>query len=901
MANLGEWQTVDVGLPQEIRDLANSINSAASLVNNLLSILLQVSNLIKSASVGYLDPIQAILTALINEINKYINDLGEIGIFLAGDWNLVTYPFEDLIGGYSAYERRMITRFMDKNDPTRPNLSTSTKVVAFFFYGATTDATRVNTILEPVKIFTQLFNKTTPQKKSLPIPVNLRAKYGIEGANIFDFRNLTEFWEEGLSTSPPDTVRIDWTISSTPTKDPAIPLYKPAPQGFVVEVSTVKDGLSVYYERPQNDSKTVKGNGGKQVQVREHGVVLDPDGKPLVLYGGADALFVDPNLSFNTNVDANGNIRKGGKRVYAKRTPADKSPIPLDMLKQGSTYLLQRTFFVTQTENAFYPGTGYGITLKQTDLPREAEYTVGSDGKVTVKVLPLPSTYYVRVYAVSNKITAQNLFHYDINGQTINTPGRPVKAIGQASGKVETGIDKGEPSQPLTINFPNADTESYVDTITTALLVLFLSRSDLPTITNQQWKGTQTNVGFKPTGLEGLASLIKRIYTNSDFKFKEKGVQPLNFRSDLLQRCRRVANLFYQSLGSMPELEKSVIQRTATLRTWKWKDSTNAEFKEDPFIKNLFPDTMTILDSFDVDEPEKGGEDDFGVALNPWSVGAPENIVERDFFIQEYNIVRGRVDGFHQITDGVKESLAPTYTEKEAEAYLARNPNMKKFFQTIKGRETVHKGGRDVSEVIYRVPDAYRRGGSVFLRGSADSSPVIYMNQDNLIQGGKGGATYFCRSLFPTEVYQQALLTLNLAGAAFKKSAADGEWIAGKLFFSMPELQQFLKAISLWANTLKVGTKAVTDAIQQYIDFLEARVIEIQELINRINALLQVIIQLDFPSVSGLVLVEDGSDGILSAFIGASNKPSDGGTAYTAGAVLLSGGAPSFLVDLLGG
>jgi len=110
-------------------------------------------------------------------------------------------------------------------------------------------------------------------------------------------------------------------------------------------------------------------------------------------------------------------------------------------------------------------------------------------------------------------------------------------------------------------------------------------------------------------------------YTNwklnaTDFKYKEKGGRPRNFRSDLLTRCKRLANQFYQSLGSMPELEKTVVQRTALLRSWKWTDSTNSEFKADRFVKDLFP-KMTILESFDVKDSANGGEEDYGIALNP--------------------------------------------------------------------------------------------------------------------------------------------------------------------------------------------------------------------------------------------------------------------------------------------
>jgi len=921
MAKIGQWESMTIGeLPKEVTDAAQSIVTAGNFINNLLSIALQVTNLIKSASFGYLDPIQAILDALIKEIDNYINDLGQIGLFLAGDWNLVSYPFDDLQGGYSAYERRMISRFMNKDDPTRPQISTATKVVAFFFYTSTVDGGQIHQILEPIKYFTQFFNREAPGKKSLPVPVNLKATYGIAGASIFDFRNLSALFEEGLSTDPPSTARVAWTVSATPTKDPAIPFLKPAPQGFIVEVSTIKDGLHVYYERPQADSRLTKGRGSSLVQVREHGRILDPLGKPLTLFGGADQIYISDRLKFNNTVDILGNMKPGAARIYSTRSPVDRSPIPLEMLYDVPTgkYLLQRTFFVTQTENAFFPGDGYGITLKKEDLPNEAEFTVGSNGNVTVKVLERPTTYYVRVRSVSGN-PASKSFTYNIDGDTIDTPGKPVKATSSA----QMGSDIGEPSTPVVITFPDENTQTYLDTITIALVVLVLSRSDLPTATFKDSPSEpDTNVADEKTGLEGLASLMKRIYPTPDFKFKEKGGRPRNFRSDLLNRCKRLANLLYNSLGSMPALEKSVVSRTKELRAWKWKDSLNTTFSNDPYIKNWFGD-MTILESLNiyqatrsvvggktVDTPDGGGSEEFGIALNPWSLGSPEQIVERDFFLKKFGIIQRTAPtggtgffefeqtlNYKKIVGGkvVSGKLPANMTQAQADIIITDNPHLKNFFRTIKRRED--------GKVVYKVPDEYRRiaEGVVYVRGSADFSPVAYVNQNNLIQGGSGGKVFYCRSLFSPEVYSQAALVLNLASAAFKKPAADGEWIAARLFLTMPELQQLFKSISLWLNTLKTGTKSTTNAIQQYIDFLEARIIELQQLINRITAYIQLLTQIKFPTVNGLVVLADGSDGVMAAFVGAQNKPSDSALAYGGGAVLLSGGAPSFVIDLLGG
>ncbi len=83
------------------------------------------------------------------------------------------------------------------------------------------------------------------------------------------------------------------------------------------------------------------------------------------------------------------------------------------------------------------------------------------------------------------------------------------------------------------------------------------------------------------------------------------------------------------------------------------------------------------------------------------------------------------------------------------------------------------------------------------------------------------------------------------------------------------------------------------------IAFLQARILELQSLINRLIALLNSLKAFDLPAMGGLVVTANGTDGILQALVTADNKPTDSSTAYSAGVVLLSGGLPSILIELL--
>ena len=58
---------------------------------------------------------------------------------------------------------------------------------------------------------------------------------------------------------------------------------------------------------------------------------------------------------------------------------------------------------------------------------------------------------------------------------------------------------------------------------------------------------------------------------------------------------------------------------------------------------------------------------------------------------------------------------------------------------------------------------------------------------------------------------------------------------------------------------------------------------------------------LDFglPSVAGLVVVGNGTAGIAGELIGSGNKPISSPVDYSAGAVVVAGGLPTILLDLL--
>jgi hypothetical protein len=173
----------------------------------------------------------------------------------------------------------------------------------------------------------------------------------------------------------------------------------------------------------------------------------------------------------------------------------------------------------------------------------------------------------------------------------------------------------------------------------------------------------------------------------------------------------------------------------------------------------------------------------------------------------------------------------------------------------------------------------------------------------NIKQGpATRGATVFLRSLFggvsDNLIYKQAQLVLGVASAAMLRPARDGQWIQARLGQVIPPLDDVMSVFENWINALETSVRSIADVLDDYIDFVKERLVETQQLIRRINSLVNSIVDFPLPKSAGLLLLSSGTDGLLSDFVAAENKPSDSPLAYGGGIVFVAGGAPSFLLEL---
>lgn len=909
---MAEWSTVTVQLPEAVVDLSEILDSFIQALLAILNIALAILQVIKAFLVGFLNPLAALLEAIIAEIEAFLNDIRQLGLYIAGDLN-PQWPFDDLLGGYQAYERRMIARLTNRADPTRPNFSSRSAVIAVFLY-VSVDATEIFRIVSLIRKLVEFFGQPI-DPQAFPPPVNLTAAYGNDGASLTQFGKLVSA-QAASGDGTPDTVNISWQMPP-PVKQSPIPWPLPSPGGFLVEVSTVQNGLLLQYDTPASYAERQEDGN----QSRISGVVTDTAGRTFRLFGGSDQFNTGGQNLGDAAMTGQGEVKDGSPRLFAYRNVNDNVPIPIEKLRDGDDYLLQRTFFVSASQASGFPAfltsneQRFSIQLNQNEMPYEAEFSIGGNGKINVEKGDQANTVYVRVAAVTQKINSVEDFQWTLDGSTITSSAQanlPVKV--SVRGEVVPG-DRGQPSTPLTVTYPSSSTQNYLNTVTAALAVLVLSRSDLPPYTPEEQDfvdNEESAILEEIASLETQKNLILAQVAvalggeNPDTEAANLGLETVQELDDQIMALRlplgsvngyqfaldtaakptgmedlakvlmpmivgnNPAKFFKKNRTSPADFRRNLLIRCRRVANILYEKSGNMgdtvqqvavdaggvlinDFTWSEVDPNL--PALTILESLDT-TTFLGASPKSGLGLNPLAIGLNEK--ESAELYHSGLISRSQT--------GPSAALTP----------LDRSPG----FREIAGAST----SRFIQD-----------------EGSADSSPVIYSRSGPAIN-----SIVFARNALHAynggEVLTAAAAVLNLAAAAatLNTNPGEGGWIAIRLLpQGLPPVEAFLDNILKWVKTIQGAISSIVDVILEYIEFIENRILELQAIINRIRGLLQGILAIQVPAASGLVVAANGTDGILGELVSSENKPADAPTAYGGGIVVLSGGLNSTLVALL--
>jgi len=921
------WGTITFDVPDFLEDTREWINDVADFLVTMLDIALMALEFAKVYLVGFLDPIMALIQAIVDELKALLRDIRQMGLYMTGDWGLLTKPYEELLGGFQEYERRMIARLTDRTDPTRPDLSSKTTVLALFFY-LSVDISDIQRLIKFIKQLIKYFKQSYDNASGYPICNITDVLYGTSAATIMQAQDIGSFFT--TESTPPPISLVKWGVQSPTQRSPFNPFPPGPPDGFIVTVSTLREGIQLVYDRPSSTGQMKPAPVGEgQVQGREYGMVKDSAGKPVVLMGGKEMLDdLAPMLHYNAGLDTDGTVKPGAVRVYGL-DPSTKTIIPLDQLKQGDNYYFQRTFYVSPTQAGAAWITGeYTVLLKQEEMPKAGRVVTATDQTLTIEDDGVPAVLYVRVACCAKNIADTEVFQYSFDPQGKDVVGDNMIALnlGASPKDIPAPTELGDWSIPRQVVFPNANTKAYLDALKTALMVLVLSRPDLTPLDKLEDTFSADDVArikankllvpriaLERSGLEKFLPLADLVVGGDYSEWVEsyEDTDPLAWRKDLFKKIEKVAHDIYSKTGPMPEAEAVVAQRTEFLRTATWYDVIDAAHTSsviDVLYEKEIPKLKAgpLLDSLKPEE-DQGSLLVAGLARNPVGiagqtdhletiVGLPYVTMDRSPQMQEV-----KIGGNGPLWAGEWEAEVAA---KDVPALLAESPT---GIRWLYERCIQDDGSIKVPEDWYPAMNAITKETPEHM-GSADISPVFYLNRKYTTSPSEGDWAFarilYCRGLFAKanngQILEEAAIALGLAGATLR-SPDDGAWLNIRYVDSFPGIDRVVSMITNWVEAVMKSLQSIIDTYKKYIEFLEARIIEMQQLIRRINGMIQTILgtTVQIPKCSALTLVSDGTNGVLTDLVSAETKPSDGPRAYGAGVAIVIPIGPTWIMDLI--
>lgn len=866
MATNGAWGglQVRVSVP-EIQQVVNSVNAVFDVIITALDIALTVLNIIKSFVSSILNPVRAIIQQLIQALQNVILDFRKAGIYANGDWYLLGDTTRDqLLGGYQGYQSRMITRLTDRRDLNRPTFTPSTSVVALFLYVGVNvsfvnnlaDTSRFNLINQLIAGFAQFLGFSI-QASPLPIPAGLRSQYaggttrlppgGSPPSAVATFRSTVSRLMGRTSTI------LQWSLAPSPGSGPTLASPVVPPDGFLIEVSVFPQGLYAGYLAP------TPGSTGGPDGVPPEGTTDTPSsyttglyqeadtGRPLQIFGGNDSVLLSAEVDWTRSFDASGNLNPGARPAFFLTSLDSTQPIHSNVFgpdpggSDATRVFNQRTFYVSHEEviaQSLVGGT-YSYELTADDLPWQTP--ILEDGTPDFAHAVKATTVYVRILSVSDKVKGKDKFKWNVipfdTAQSAQILPAPI-------GTTTLGVaDRSYPSTVLPVTFPPPQGDLYIQALNTALAVMVLSRSDLilpsetldPTLV-ERFEQTVTI----PVTEEEVPRRSTFVATNLE-SFAQNLLPIFGTPRDYFSAPANPMSFGNDLRTKVGVLADTIIETQGNLPT------------------SLLTTQATLFNR---------------LATWTWS----QTDVEGASGNASFNVT------ILQSLKGIDEEGA------RLDMYVAKNTNCLSGFETAPADSAALATRLGVIPSYVQLPNGF--GWAIAeIPNSREESPVIV--------NGSQTQAYYARKLFTSQVYEDAARVLGLA---VHESTAAGGWIAFRPFASVGNLsglQDVAAVIQNFLESVAAGIQGGEDLILNFISMLEQRVREIQEIIRRIRSYLAIPLSIEIPDALGLFLVANGTDGVISGLTSSTNQPTDGAQVHAGGLVILAGGVPALITDLI--
>lgn len=895
-----QWKVIGLTPPTWVGGALDAVGKATTAVATLADTAALTAKIAGVFALSVEEPTKVIVDVLKREVDALSQDLAKAGGYVAGDWGQVRYPFTQLQGGYPLYEQRMVARLLDQNDPLRPSFSSSSVVTAAFFYTESPDAQGLDQVISAIMGLRSLFQQpagalSSPQPSATSV----------------------EVVPEPPDAELPVAFRVRW-------KAPQSAILPPG--GYVVSVSTTLGGFGARVYVPTPSSPPT------ETGPTNFYPIVDSQGVPLKIYGGADQ--IKPLVA--TAVSNGAQIEESTLSTVLI-TPDGKPISPQIFSSRGKTRVGQRLFRLNQANTLLrWPTRNFSLVIKRSDLPQQWDIPTAPNAGYVAKteVSGEAQAYYVRVAPVSSTVasSAQG-WEYDLDeaAQKARIGQSPEAPLPE--GLSPSGL--GPWSQPVTLRIPHTNSLKLQEALTVALALVVLTRSDLAI--NPEVSGS--SAALLPTGLEIFAPKVNSLLGVEVLNWCAKaGLDPRTYRAILWGACDKVARDIVARSDLSSKLADSLASRASALTSTVVVEMVReaAEPEASASLQSGGFGSATILDLL---RPASATEEDqirswiaagatgevpaikttlslnetIGVCPSPLSAGFSAELCTRALTtpgvlrVTAPHFPSGSVQASSEIiVENVAAPDAPLLIDSSSPGVAA----VYKRYQRIDGSILLPKMEADrLRKLLARVTSVTSAAAHTpVLAVRSDLIRSAMVAEDLTLEPKKAqGAGLLClRSLLATakqsSLMTQASTLLGTMLPATSKPATQSEWASVRLSQIVPGLEVGLKAASNWLGSASRAATGVSETTKSYIDGATRAANTAHDLSDRLKTSLTSLIggSIPLPNFSVLVVSGRGVGEVVSELLGATGKPASTKNSYGGGAVLMLGGAPGFLFDVLG-
>lgn len=839
MANtVATWGGLEIQLVSEdVVAAIDSIKGFLEVSNQALSIALEVGEIAKTFVTSNLNLARALANELLTLLRNLIRDLFGLGIYANfNDLELLRRGTANLKGGYPAWERRMLAQLNNRNDPNRPDFTQSSTVLALFFY---------------VGVDISFIDDLIDTSRFARIGELLRSFAALFGISVGSNNTLPVALNlRAEYATPENTTSQDFIIALSSflgrSRIRVVWNSAPAPGGSQDTTPTVPaSGFIVEVSCYPNGftagwiapttSGTGIGEGGNQAYTTGQ-YQAGNTGQPLVIFGGDDAIFIDSDVQWPNTFTPGTNLNPGYHPLYFYRDAVTPEVIRKAFAKGPEE--IENGRDVTR----YYNQKRFFVTKAQA----VAQGLLEGNYSITLTENDLP------------------LYCPIVNGVLDTSLAEVPRAVYVRVIPVSSRVDEN--------NFRLARWKPRAWTSSDQTLVNInpITLSDGSQLGNNDL-GTPSEVIEVPVPRNQQNLYALAIQTAI-------AITTLS-RSDLKAPDPVAANqppaedASYGTTG-LEALATEINQRLGISNPENYYGQRSTTQSPQGFVADLYPRIVAEADRYLNTQGQ----------LPQAVLDDLEPIFERLVNWKWSDTLTSIASGNPSLRYTVLDSLRYTNTSTP----LSRNRyTTRRYYSDHNGTPLT---------VLVDLQAKWREGtfGTTYHPSSVDSSPVI---------GPSNGASpqyWYARELIPDEIYLAARAVLGLTSS--QAAQPSGAWKSKQVFAPRAATGTALTVLNKaegFVNTVFAGLQDVSDGITRVIDFLEQRVREIQELIKRIENLLDIPYQLSFPSAKVLVLITNGTSGIITGLLSAQEKPQEGPNGYAGGGILVAGSAPSVLVNLL--